>query len=130
MNRNLLAFAMFALAGCAKPPGEVRVAVRGSVSFQGRAMAGGLVSFTPDHERGCPGKIASAFIESDGTFRLADAMAPGWYHIAFAEPPEWYGSDWERSFPAVLRRPDQSGVTRQVKPGVENVFDFPIELRE
>jgi len=29
-----------------------------------------------------------------------------------------------------LRRPEQSGVEREVKPGGENVYVFPIELRE
>jgi len=130
MNRNLLAVGLIALAGCGKPVAEVSVAVRGSASFQGRAMGGGLVSFTPDRDRGCSGKPASAFLEPDGTFRLPESMVPGWYLIAFAEPPEWYGSDWERAFPAKLRRPDLSGVSREVKTGGENVFEFPIELRE
>lgn len=131
MKRIFLGWCLILSAlGCGKPAAEAPATVRGSASFQGRAMAGGLVCFTPDRDKGCPGKIASAFVQPDGTFQLPEGIAPGWYRVGLAEPPEWYGSDWERAFPAVLRRPDQSGLERQVKAGAENVFDFPIELRE
>jgi len=130
MKRIFLGWCLVWATGCGKPAAEVAVSVRGSATFQGRSMGGGLICFTPDRDRGCAGKIVSTFVESDGTFQFAEPLLPGWYRIGFAEPPEWYGSDWERAFPASLRRPEQSGVEREVKPGGENVYVFPIELRE
>ncbi len=128
---HFLSLALFALPlGCGKPVADAPAKVRGSVTFQNRPMEGGLIVFVPDKDRGCAGKIASAFIQPGGLFEIVETMEPGWYKIALSEPPEWYGSDWERAFPNRLRRPDQSGLSRQVKPGIENVFEFPIELRE
>jgi hypothetical protein len=118
------------IVGCGKPESVNAPKVRGIVTFQGRSTTGGLIVFTPDREKGCTGKIYTAMIGTGGTYTL-DEKKPeaGWYRISLSDPPEWYGSDWERAFPASLRRPDMSGLERQIKPG-ENIFDFPIEVTE
>ena len=118
-------------AGCSKPAASQGGIVRGEATFQGRAMAGGLVVFVPNADRGCTGKLHTAMISPDGQYQLADgakAIAPGWYRVALADPVEWSGSEWSQAFPAALRRPDLSGIEREVKAGQDHTFDFRIEL--
>ena len=117
--------------GCRKPASASPGVVRGEATFQGRAMAGGLVVFVPNADRGCTGKLHTATVATDGTYRLAEgekAIAPGWYRVALADPIDWYGSEWANAFPSALRRPDLSGLEREVKAGQEHTFDFKIEL--
>ena len=128
LGLTLCALAVALPLGCAKVPSAEPAKVGGTVSFQGRALADGLIVFTPEPERGNGGKMFSANINSNGRFQLADgtaAVAPGWYRVAIAEPAGWYGG---RDFPAELRRPDRSGLEREVKPGFDHDFDFVIEL--
>ncbi len=117
--------------GCSKPAASRAGIVRGEATFQGRAMAGGLVVFVPNADRGCTGKLHTATVSPEGQYQLADgakAIAPGWYRVALADPVEWSGSEWSRAFPAALRRPDLSGIEREVKAGQDHTFDFKIEL--
>jgi hypothetical protein len=119
--------------GCSSsaPPGPA--AVRGKVTFQGRPLAGGLVVFTPDRDRGTTGKPARGEIGPDGTFRLehdgTDRVPPGWYRVAIAaapgDPPPEPGRP---AFPPQLRRPDTSGLLREVQPGKEHSFEFAVEV--
>jgi hypothetical protein len=113
--------------GCGTTDPPTPATVRGRVLFRGRPLAGGIVVFAPHPDRGPPGKTATAAIGPDGEYRLAVAGSPyiaaGWYRVAFADPPE-PGLD----FPAALRRPDRSGVERQVAAGKENVIEFEIEV--
>jgi hypothetical protein len=123
---SLVVVALAMPLGCAKAPSAEPARVGGTVSFQGRALADGLIVFTPDPERGNGGKLFTANINSNGRFQLADGTAgvsPGWYRVAIAEPAGWYGN-----FPAELRRPDRSGLEREIKPGMDHDFDFAIEL--
>lgn len=121
--------------GCQRsaPPGPA--SVRGLVTFQGRPLAGGLVVFAPDREKGTAAKPATATIDFDGRYRLStdgsQTIAPGWYRIALADAPGVFSEDagFPR-FPAALRRPDRSGLTREVIAGRENVFDFFVEVPE
>ncbi len=118
-------------AGCGKSAATAPGVVRGEATFQGRALAGGLIVFVPNAERGCAGKMHTATVAPDGRYQLADgakAITPGWYRVALADPVAWYGSDWGQAFPAVLRRPDLSGIEREVKAGLDHTFDFKIEL--
>lgn len=129
-----VAVGVAAVAGCGKPAPTGQASVRGSVSFHGHPLDGGLVVFVPDKDRGTTGALLSANVASDGTFQLANgekAVPPGWYRVAIADPPEWYGLETNgTAFPAALRRPDKSGIEREVKGGAENVFEFPIELTQ
>ncbi len=118
-------------AGCRKAATAEAGVVRGEVTFQNRALAGGLVVFVPNADRGCTGKMHTATVTPEGTYQLAEgakAIAPGWYRIALADPTDWYGSEWAQAFPAALRRPDLSGLEREVKAGQDHTFDFKIEL--
>ncbi len=117
--------------GCGKPAASQGGIVRGEATFQGRALAGGLIVFVPNAERGCSGKLHTATVGPEGQYQLADgakAVAPGWYRVALADPVGWSGSEWSQAFPAALRRPDLSGIEREVKAGQEHTFDFKIEL--
>ena len=123
-----------AVAGCGKPADSGPTTVRGTVSFHGHPLAGGMIVFVPDKERGTGGAVLSVTVGPDGTYRLTNGDKPvpaGWYRVAIADPPEWYGAEANgTAFPSALRRPDKSGIEREVKAGKENVFDFPIELTQ
>lgn len=102
--------------------------VRGRVFFQGQPLAGGTIVFSPHPERGPAVKPASATIDAQGAFRLradnSHYIAAGWYRIALADsgsPQTW------AIFPPALRRPDRSGLDREVLPGRDNVFEFHVE---
>lgn len=113
--------------GCGKPTVAVPAKVSGQVTVQGRPLAGGLIVFVPDPDRNTSNTLLSAALGGDGTFTLADGgatVAPGWYRVAIAEPAGYYDS----GFPAQLRRPDRSGIEREVKPGHDHHFEFQIEL--
>jgi hypothetical protein len=113
--------------GCGSEP-RTPATVRGRVLFDGRPLAGGTVVFVPDGARGPAAKPAIATIDSRGLFRLNAEGSPyivaGWYRVALADaglPETW------AVFPPALRRPDRSGLEREVKPGKDNVFEFQIE---
>src|SRR5687767_13677854 len=83
------------------PPGPATV--RGSVTFQGRPLPGGVVVCTPDKDRGTAGKPIRGELGPDGTFKLHSTAAgphvpPGWYRVSIAAPPG------EERFPPQLRR--------------------------
>jgi hypothetical protein len=114
--------------GCARTPPPAAARVSGFVSFEGRPLANGVVVFVPDADRTAGGKMFTATTDAGGRFVLADGAAvvqPGWYRVAIADPP---GGEWSYVFPAELRRPDRSGLEREVKPGHDHQFEFLIEL--
>jgi len=119
--------------GCGKDVPVQPAQVRGVVTFQGQPLSSGTIVFAPDRERGGSGKPIAATIEPDGTYRLiatgSAGIPPGWYRIAIAEPAIHYQADTlSAAFPDTLRRPDLSGLEREVKAGKDNLFDFLIEL--
>ncbi|MCU0702778.1 MAG: DUF4198 domain-containing protein [Fimbriiglobus sp.] len=114
--------------GCARTPPPAAARVTGVVTFEGRPLAGGTVVFIPDPDRTAEGKLHTATADGNGRFVLAEgtaAVRPGWYRVALADPP---GSEWGYLFPSELRRPDKSGIEREVKAGHDHHFDFLIEL--
>lgn len=114
--------------GCARTPPPASARVSGVATFEGRPLAGGVVVFVPDADRTAGGKMLTATTDADGRFTLADGaavVAPGWYRVAIADPP---GGEWAYRFPAELRRPDKSGLEREVKAGHDHHFEFVIEL--
>jgi hypothetical protein len=119
----LLALTLLA-AGCGKDEPKL-AAVKGTIYFRGTPLQGGFVAFTPDPERGVKGPIAQAEIGLDGTFTLksdSDAGAvPGWHLITIGS------TDPATSLPARYRNPEQSRESREVKPGILNVFDIRLE---
>jgi hypothetical protein len=113
--------------GCgSKTPAPGPATVRGTVTFNGRPVAGGLVVFTPDPRRGGAGKPARAETAADGSFSLqldgSPHVAPGWYRVSIAPAPAA-----APSFPAKLARPDLSGVEREVRAGHGHNFEFAVE---
>jgi hypothetical protein len=140
--RGLIAAGVVALAafggfvpagGCQKAAPAAPATVRGLVTFQGRPLAGGLVVFAPDREKGNAAKPATTTVDGDGRFQLAidgsPTIAPGWYRVALADAPGVFSEDagFPR-FPAALRRPDRAGLDREVIAGRENVFVFHVEV--
>ncbi|CAN5512716.1 hypothetical protein BH11PLA2_BH11PLA2_09120 [soil metagenome] len=125
--RIALLILLTVITGCgssAKTPATVR----GRVLFQGQPLAGGTVVFTPHPDRGPAGKPATATLDADGSFRLEAEGKPyivaGWYRVALADPGTT--RTWA-IFPPSLRRPDRSGLEREVIAGQDNVFEFHIE---
>lgn len=113
--------------GCS---GESRTpaTVKGRVLFDGRPLAGGTIAFTPHPDRGPSGKPAMATLDAQGEFRLVVEGSPyitaGLYRVAIADagtPETW------AFYPTALRRPDRSGLEREVKAGQDNHFEFQIE---
>jgi hypothetical protein len=125
------AVALHGGCGASAPPSNPTT-VRGRVTFQGKPVAGGLVVFAPDPDRGGAGRPARAQTGPDGTFqlRLGDApqIPPGWYRVAIAGAPGTPTEPDAVRFPPQLMRPDRSGLVREVAAGRENVFDFAVEV--
>ncbi len=116
------------LCGCQKAPAPVAARVGGVVTFQGRPLSDGVVAFVPDTDRTPGGKMLTANVDRDGRFLLADGNAsvvPGWYKVAIAESAS---NSFNDAYPAELRRPDRSGLDREVKAGHDHHFEFLIEL--
>jgi hypothetical protein len=120
--RTLPLFVALGLAGCSTAA-PAPSPVEGSVTFLGRPLAGGLVVFTPDPGRGTGGKSVVAAIAPDGRYAIP-ALVPGWYRVSLADPPSGNAVD---GFPAELRRPDRSGLSREILPARTHRMDFQIE---
>ncbi len=129
MHRCALLLVGLTLAGCGRGGPAPAVGVSGTVTFQGRPLAGGLVVFAPDRDRGGTGKPVCAPVADDGGY-VAE-LPPGWYRVAVADPPgiDWQGHGWP-PYPAALRRPDRSGLDREVVAGRANVLHFHVEAGE
>lgn len=125
---SLAAGGLLAFFGCSPTAPPAAGKVSGLVTFEGRPLSGGVVVFVPDPDRSAGGTMYTANVERDGRFVLADGKAvitPGWYAVAIAEPPS---GEWGYVFPGELRRPDRSGLEREVKAGHDHHFEFLIEL--
>ena len=89
--------------GCSRKTPAAPATVRGAVTFQGRPVAGGLVVFSPDPERGGTGKPVRGEIGTDGRYDLRPAgqpaVPPGWYRVAIAAPPAAPASALDPVFP-------------------------------
>jgi len=111
------------------PPGPSTV--RGRVTFQALPLAGALVVFTPDRDRGTSGKPIRAETGPDGSFQLQldgnPTIPAGWYRVAIAPPPGAAASG-RPAFPQQLRRPDASSIVREVANGQEHFFEFAVEV--
>lgn len=127
--RWLVLALMIAVTSCGSSS-RAPATVRGRVLFQGQPLAGGTVVFTPHPDRGPAAKPASAIIDGEGLFRLSldsqPYITPGWYRVSLADPGTTH--TWA-IFPAALRRPDRSGLEREVLAGQEHVCEFHIETR-
>lgn len=128
-------FGAMSLSGCGSkgpPPGPA--SVRGKVTFNGQPVAGGLVIFTPDPQRGGSGKPVRGETGPDGGFVLhldAQPHVPaGWYRVSILPAPVVPDpAATAPQFPAKLARPDLSGLEREVFAGKEHVFEFAVEAK-
>lgn len=120
--------------GCSRKTAPLSATVRGKVIYAGEPLAGGLIVFAPDPDRGASGKPAQGELAADGSFQLTQAgepaIQPGWYRVAIAPAPQYApGSLRDRiPFPLDLSRPDRSKLVREVKAAEENRFEFTIEV--
>jgi hypothetical protein len=134
---GLLIISVSLQSGCNRVAPTGNTSVQGLVTFQGQPVAGGLIVFSPDPERGGSGKPIPVEIAQDGRFQLTNGegavIPPGWYRVAIALAPNSASLTPETTpnnrvaFPPQLARPDQSGLFREVKAGQENTFSFDIE---
>jgi len=112
--------------------GTEATSIRGVVTFQGQAMAGGVIVFTPDPERGGQGPPLTADIAADGSYAIVETpqrpILPGYYRVTLAPPPHWRYAPGAAPFPLALTRPDQSGLLRDIRAGQVNLYSFAIEL--
>jgi hypothetical protein len=128
MKRVYLAATTAALAllptGCGGSPGPVPVG--GTVRWQGRPLAGGLVVFAPDADRGCRGPLAFGTVGPDGAYSLATeagpGVPPGVYRITVTETPPATDSP----LPARFCHPDLSGLRAEVRPGPAVALDWDL----
>lgn len=120
--------------GCGKSAPPQVTTVHGRVTFQGRPVAGGLVVFTPDPDRGFAGKPVRGETDAAGAYTLQLDGRPhipaGWYRVSLADaaPPDPVAAFGRPAFPPQLGRPDQSGLVREVVAGKDHVFEFGVEV--
>jgi hypothetical protein len=129
----LLGLAFTSAGGCGSAESGFPL-VTGRVYYHGQPLSGGLIVFTPDEERGNSGPLAKAAIGPDGRFSLRSegklGAAPGWHRVTIAPAPVAYKStrlQLYQSPPIRLRSPQFSGLSREVKTGSANAFDFLLD---
>jgi hypothetical protein len=129
-----LCLALLPLTGCsdkAKP----ELVVRGQVLYRGAPVAGGLIVFAPNPERGSDGPVLLATLQDDGSFTLTGPdgrpVPAGWYRIAVS--PKAGTVDMptpERPYPglpAKYRNPALSGLEREIKPAADNIISLDLD---
>lgn len=145
MNRTGMALlaCLLAAAGCSGS-GPALARVSGTVSFEGKALAGATVCFVPDGSKGSLGRMAMGSTGADGrfslqSFRPGDGAVIGFHRVSIAameheqeaalpsadeipKPPPPLKS----RIPSRYNDPITSGLTAEVKAGVANRFDFKL----
>lgn len=119
------------LVGCGSRSAP-EVQVYGRVTCQGQPVAGGLIVFTPDADRGYEGSIATATIQADGSYRLVShrcvGLAPGWYRVTVAGPvSEEYTAPGSLLPARRYRYPELSGLCREVSAEAEQAIHFDLD---
>ena len=126
---------MFLSAGCGSKE-HVPITVKGRVFYRGALLNGGAIVFAPDLDRGNTGPMAKGTILDDGTFSLASdsaqGIAPGWYRVSIAARPSSESAiatvaNPYPGPPSRYRNPQLSGLSREVRAGIENVFEFQLD---
>jgi hypothetical protein len=126
----LLSAGMLGSIGCGAretPSNEVK----GGVGYRGGPLAGGLIVFVPDEERGNSGPLVKGTIQADGSFSLGSNVPAGWYKVAVAPLPGASrttptAADPYPGPPPRYRNPQLSGLEGEVKAGTENIFNFQL----
>lgn len=147
----LLGFALIFTGGCGKNDNVEVYPVKGSVTFNGKPMAGGgSISFIPTG--GQKGKTGGGIIEPDGTYELmtytaGDGSMEGDFRVVITQvvqdEPQNAGDSDERGgevapvsvvpeedqIPRIYADPNQSPLTATVKAQELNTIDFPLERK-
>src|SRR4051794_13617882 len=111
-------------SGCGDKPPKPEVSVRGQILYRGEPLSGGMIVFAPHGERGMNGPLATATLNTDGSFTLVGAdgkpVPAGWYRIAVApragSVPLPTVEHPYPGLPAKFRNPSSSGLECEVKP--------------
>lgn len=135
LTGTVCAIRLVILAGCGGSTQSPDSAVRGKILYRGDPVAGGLIVFSPNAERGTDGPLATAMIRDDGTYQLtADGGKPvpaGWYRVAIAPRPGSVEAPTpERPYPGLppkYRNPARSGIEYEVKASADNIFNFDFD---
>ncbi len=126
-----LLVALLLVVGCKKTE-TTPTNVNGQVTYQGYPLPGGIITFTPDTERGSRGGLLTATIQTDGKFSLlkedGTSPTPGFYRVAVAPRagvfPDATPEDPYPGPATRYRNPEKSNLTCQIKAGIDNKFDF------
>jgi hypothetical protein len=102
----------------------------GLVTFDGKPLKGGTVTFLPDRRKGTIGPTGVGHIDKTGHYRIITAKQDGaivGYHQIRVEALDKSkpGSPWK--IPIVYDSPEESGLAAEVKAGQVN--DIPLVLR-
>src|SRR5260370_28538341 len=130
MRPFLRALILLPLAGAGRgPSAPAPVRAHGPVLVNGRPLRGGTVAFVPDRQRGNRGDVSFAVVADDGSFELKGpngmGAVPGWHLVTVA--PAVDAADLAQRMEK-YRYPDQSGLSREIKIGQDNLFEFRIEV--
>ncbi|NLE37743.1 MAG: hypothetical protein GX621_06935 [Pirellulaceae bacterium] len=119
-----------AVAGCQRKSNLPPLAVTtGTVTFDGKPLSTGTVTFIPDIQKGTTGPTGVGYIQKDGTYRiqtaLEDGAIVGWHlvHVVALDGSK-PGNPW--IIPIRYDDPHESGLTAEVKRGEANVVDLSL----
>ena len=118
------------LAGCQKKSNLPPLAVTtGTVTYEGKPLTSGLVTFVPDVSKGTTGPTGIGYIQSDGTYRIQTAQQDGalvGHHKIRVKSVDTtkFGEPW--LIPIEYDSPTKSGLTTEIKAGQPNVVDLPL----
>ena len=121
-------------AGCSQPPPFDVAPVEGTVTLDGEPLTRGIVTFVPDEKLGTKGPVGVGNIEKDGRYRIVtlpnaealDGAVVGHHRIRISH----FASDRKpetRDAVHLYSSESASGLTAEVKPGVKNNIDLPLE---
>ncbi len=134
-SRIAACLSLVLLCGCggAKPGPEIAT-VKGTVTLDGTPVDHGMVYFYPDSSQGTTGPTSNAVIDAQGNYTIVSAgdrqgAVIGFHKIRveIRKPPE-SERDTEPALliPAKYNNPSTSGLTAEVKSGIENIVDLPL----
>jgi hypothetical protein len=129
MNSLRFRFAVGALVlfGCSASDAPKTAPVSGTVTMQGKPLAGAGVTFFPTGK----GPMATGNTNENGEFTLmtnrpGDGAPVGGHRVAIGNAEEGRRKSGP-NIPERYGKPDSSGLTAEVKAGQKNVFAFDLK---
>jgi hypothetical protein len=132
IHLGLMASVLVSCASCGQQAKKQEM-VRGHVLYQGTALPGGTIVFTPDTELGGAGPLSVAEIKSDGSYSLKTGIAEGApsgpYRVTIASDAPATGLATRPAvvLPRKYSDPAQAGLKREVKMDKLNIIDFNLD---